>query len=131
VAWPACFGGQRRLISRFSVEPASWFAIGRGARLFRSADAEPFVPFVGELFPSGTSAQFEEQFRALRKKRWSLAIAPPQALSADRCTVAPAVAAGRGMDGFAPIPDLPALAAERRGSTQLRDWPRGFGASAT
>jgi hypothetical protein len=39
-----------------------------GTRLFSSADAEPFVPFVGELFPSQTSPQFEELVRALRKE---------------------------------------------------------------
>jgi hypothetical protein len=67
VAWLACFGSQRRLISRFSVRPLMWMATGRYARLFRSADAEPFVPVVGNLFGFDTSPEFDELFRELRK----------------------------------------------------------------
>jgi hypothetical protein len=33
VAWLACFGGQRRLVSRFGLELATWFGTGRWARL--------------------------------------------------------------------------------------------------
>jgi hypothetical protein len=51
IAWLACFGGQRRLVSRFSVEPPTWFATGHWARLFRSAGAEPFAPVLGNLSP--------------------------------------------------------------------------------
>ena len=51
VLWLACFGGQRRLVSRFSVESPTWFATGRRARLFRSAGAEPFFPVLGNLSP--------------------------------------------------------------------------------
>jgi hypothetical protein len=71
---------------------------GRWTRLFRSADAEPFVPFVGEPFPSQTSPQIEELFRALRKGSHadppmsllavSLAIAPSQAFFARGCVAA-------------------------------------------
>jgi hypothetical protein len=49
VAWLACFGGHRRLVSRFSVEPPTWSAMNHWARLFRSADAQPFVPVIGDL----------------------------------------------------------------------------------
>jgi len=51
IAWLACFGGQRRLVSRFSVGRPPSFRTGHWARLFRSADAEPFVPVVGNLSP--------------------------------------------------------------------------------
>jgi hypothetical protein len=51
VAWLPCLGGQRRLVSRFSLELATWFATGRWARLFKCADAEPFVPVLGNLSP--------------------------------------------------------------------------------
>ena len=51
IAWLACFGGQRRLVSRFSVEPPTEFWTGHWARLFRSADAEPFIPVLGNLSP--------------------------------------------------------------------------------
>jgi hypothetical protein len=51
IAWLACFGGQRRLVSRCSVGRPTWFRTGHWARLFRSADAEPFVPVVGNLSP--------------------------------------------------------------------------------
>jgi hypothetical protein len=60
VAWLACFGGQRRLVSRFSVQPLTRMATGRYARLFRSADVEPFVPVVGNLFGFDTSPEFDE-----------------------------------------------------------------------
>jgi hypothetical protein len=67
VAWLACFGGQRRLVSRFSVQPLTWMATGRCVRLVRSADAEPFVPVVGNPFGFDTSPEFDELFRELRK----------------------------------------------------------------
>ena len=66
-AWLACFGGQRRLVSRFSVQPPEWFATGRCARLFRSADAEPFFPVIGKLFGFDTSPEFDELLRELWK----------------------------------------------------------------
>jgi hypothetical protein len=69
VAWFACFGGQRRLISRFGVQPLTWMATGRCARLFRSGDAEPFVPVVGNLFGFDTSRVFHEPSRELRRGR--------------------------------------------------------------
>ena len=34
-------------------------------------------------------------------------------------------------DPFAPLPAIRGTEIERQGSTQLRHWPRGFGASAT
>ena len=68
VAWLACFGGQRRLVSRFSVQPLTWMATGRYARLFRSADTEPFLPFVGNLFGFDSSREFDELSRELRKE---------------------------------------------------------------
>jgi hypothetical protein len=34
-------------------------------------------------------------------------------------------------DGFAPIPAVRGIAIESREATQLRHWPREFGASAT
>ena len=43
VAWLACFGGQRCLVSRFSLELPTWFGTGRWARLFKCAHAEPFM----------------------------------------------------------------------------------------
>jgi hypothetical protein len=49
VAWLVCSGGQRRLVSRFSLELAPWFATGRWARVFKCAEAEPFIPVLGDL----------------------------------------------------------------------------------
>jgi hypothetical protein len=49
VAWLACFGGQRRLVSRFSLELPTWFGTGHWARLLKCADAEPFIPVLGNL----------------------------------------------------------------------------------
>ena len=49
VACLACFGGQRRLVSRFSLELATWLATGRWTRLFKCADTEPFIPLLGDL----------------------------------------------------------------------------------
>jgi hypothetical protein len=37
----------------------------------------------------------------------------------------------RGNDGVAPIPAVRGIAIESREATQLRHWPREFGASAT
>jgi hypothetical protein len=37
----------------------------------------------------------------------------------------------RGNDKVAPIPAVRGVATEPLGPTQLRHWPRGFGASAT
>jgi hypothetical protein len=51
VAWLACFGGQRRFVSRFSLELATLLATGHWARLFKCADAEPFIPVIGNLSP--------------------------------------------------------------------------------
>jgi hypothetical protein len=49
VSWLPCFGGQRRLVSRFGLELATWLATGRWARLFKCVDAEPFIPVLGNL----------------------------------------------------------------------------------
>jgi len=49
VSWLPCFGGQRRLVSRFSLELATWLATGRWTRLFKCADTEPFIPLLGDL----------------------------------------------------------------------------------
>jgi hypothetical protein len=49
VSWLPCFGGQRRLVSRFSLELPTWFGTGRWARLFTCADTEPFIPLLGDL----------------------------------------------------------------------------------
>jgi hypothetical protein len=51
VSWLPCFGGQRRLVSRFSLELPTWFGTGRWTRLFKCADAEPFIPALGNLSP--------------------------------------------------------------------------------
>jgi hypothetical protein len=51
VAWLACFGGQRWLLSRFSLELPTWFGTGGWARLFKCADAQPFIPVIGNLSP--------------------------------------------------------------------------------
>jgi hypothetical protein len=48
-SWLPCFGGQRRLVSRFSLELPTWFGTGRWARLFKCADAQPFIPVLGDL----------------------------------------------------------------------------------
>jgi len=46
-----CFGGERHLVSRFSLELPTWFGTGHWARLFKCADAEPFIPVLGNLSP--------------------------------------------------------------------------------
>jgi hypothetical protein len=51
VLWLPCFGGQRRLVSRFSLKLATWLATGHWARLYKCADAEPFIPVLGNLSP--------------------------------------------------------------------------------
>jgi len=49
IAWLPCFGGQRRLVSRFSVGPVTWITTRHWARLLRCAAAEPFSPVIGDL----------------------------------------------------------------------------------
>jgi hypothetical protein len=49
VSWLPCFGGQRRLVSRFSLELPTRFGTCRWARLFKRADGEPFIPLLGDL----------------------------------------------------------------------------------
>ena len=56
---------------------------------------------------------------------------PPTRLNAG-CGFRKETIAGMRRNGRdAPIPDLPGLAPEREGSTQLRHWPCEFGASST